>query len=355
MVRLAVSRLNSFVFFMRLKWGLSAGIVLLAGGMLLAKLPKTPLSEYYPYSTAIYARHGELLRLTLAADQQYRLWVPLADIPQSLQSGTLLYEDRWVYWHPGFNPLALVRSAWKSYGRGAHQGGSTITMQVARQLYHIDSRHPVGKLWQIAAAIWLELRYAKRDILEAYLTTAPYGGNLVGVAAASLVYFHKPVSQLALTEALTLAVIPQNPTRRFPNQPATPSGLPKALQEARQRLWQRWLTSFPQDQRFVTDFALPLTVHGKTNKPFIAPHLTDLLLRQSPQQAIIDSSLDLSAQLNIKQTVDHYLQQNSTAGIHNAAVLLLDTRDMQVRAVLGSGNYRDSGIKGQVNATLAKR
>jgi penicillin-binding protein 1C len=281
--------------------------------------------------------------------------VPLANLPRQLQTGTLLYEDRWFYRHPGINPLAILRSAWMSYGRGAHQGGSTITMQVARQLYHINSRHPVGKLWQIAAAIWLELRYAKEDILEAYLNTAPYGGNMVGVAAASLVYFHKPASQLTLTEALTLAVVPQNPTQRFPKQQNTPSGLPEALQQARLRLWQRWLAKFPQDQRFAPDFALPLTVYAKTDKPFIAPHFTDLLLRQTPQHPFIVSSLDLAAQLNIKQTVDHYLQQNSTAGIHNAAVLLLDTRDMQVRALLGSSHYWDKGIKGQVNGTQAKR
>ena len=209
---------------------------------MLAELPKNPLAKAYPYSTAIYARNGELLRLTLASDQQYRLWTPLAQIPDNIRIATLLYEDRWFYRHPGFNPLALLRSAWMSYGRGAHQGGSTITMQVARQLYRIDSRNPLGKVKQILAAIWLELRYSKADILEAYLNTAPYGGNIAGVAAASLLYFHKPAIQLTLPEALTLAVIPQNPRQRYPNRRVATSGgqnaLPPALQNARLRLWQ---------------------------------------------------------------------------------------------------------------------
>lgn len=326
-----------------------------AAGILLFMLPKKPLADYYHFSTAIYAQHGELLRLTLALDQQYRLWVPLAEIPKSLRTGTLMYEDRWFYKHPGFNPLALLRSVWMSYAKGAHQGGSTITMQVARQLYRIDSRNPLGKLKQIAAALWLELRYSKADILEAYLNTAPYGGNIVGVAAASLLYFHKPVAQLSLPEALMLAVIPQNPNQRFPNQRSAQPGLPSALLKARLRLWQNWLTEFPQDQRFSADFALPLTVFSKVDKPYLAPHLCDLLRRQSPHEQHIHSSIDLKIQLTVKQLVETYLQQKRTAGIRNAAVLLLDTETMQVRALIGSANYWDVGIKGQVNGTQAKR
>lgn len=330
-------------------------LILLATGFALTTAPKKPLADYFVYSTAIYARHGELLRLTLAADQQYRLWVPLADMPKSLQTGTLLYEDRWFYYHPGFNPLALLRSAWMSYGRGAHQGGSTITMQVARQLYGIDSRNPLGKLRQMAAAVWLELNYSKDDILEAYLNTAPYGGNIVGAAAASLLYFHKPVARLALTEALTLAVIPQNPRQRLPNKRHSQPGLPPALQQARLRLWQTWQAKFPQDRRFTADFALPLAVYSKADKPFLAPHLTDGLLRQYPNDRHIASSIDIQAQASIKQSVDNYRQRSGSSGIHNAAVLLLDTKTLQIRALVGSADYWDTGIKGQVNGTLAKR
>lgn len=338
-----------------LKLILAASLVFIAFGLMLSKYPKKSLADEYQFSTALYARHGELLRLTLASDQQYRLWLPLTDIPKSLQTGTILYEDRWYYRHPGFNPMALLRSAWMSYGRGAHQGGSTITMQVARQLYRIESRNPWGKLKQIAAAVWLELRYTKSEILEAYLNTAPYGGNIAGATAASLLYFHKPVTQLTLTEALTLAVIPQNPKQRFPNKRGDQPGLPAALQQARLRLWQRWLAEFPEDKRHAADFALPLTVYSKADKPFLAPHLTDMLLRQYPGEHQIRSSIDRRAQFSVKQAVDAYLQQNRGAGIRNAAVLLVDTRNRQVRAMLGSGDYWDLNIKGQVNGTLAKR
>ena len=86
--------------------------LIMSGMVYVHDAPKPPLSSYYSNSTAIYARRGELLRLTLATDQQYRVWTPLADIPNRLQQATLLYEDRWFYRHRGVNPLALLRSVW---------------------------------------------------------------------------------------------------------------------------------------------------------------------------------------------------------------------------------------------------
>lgn len=336
--------------------GILAVILALALSLLLLpKLPKQALADFYVYSTAIYAREGELLRLTLAQDQQYRLWVPLREIPDSLRIGTLLYEDRWFYWHLGFDPLALLRSAYMTYVAGGHQGGSTISMQVVRQLYHLDSRSIAGKMTQIVYAIWLELRYSKAEILESYLNSAPYGGNITGVAAASLVYFHKPVQQLSLAEALTLAVIPQNPRQRFPNKNPQSTTLPRALQQARQLLWQRWLTAYPVDQRYAADFALPLSVFSRKDKPFVAPHLTDKLLHQNPYVQRIVTGIDFKTQQTMKRLLDNYLQQQHAAGINNAAVLLLDTQSMQVRALLGSGDYWNVAINGQVNGARAKR
>ncbi len=325
-------------------------LLIMTGIVYVHYAPKPPLSSYYSSSTAIYARHGELLRLTLAKDQQYRLWTPLADIPENMQQATLLYEDRWFYRHLGINPFALSRSVWMTYGKEARQGASTITMQVARQLYGMNSRSIGGKLWQIAAAFWLELRYSKHEILEAYLNIAPYSGNISGVAAASLIFFHKPIAELSLTEALTLAVIPQNPVRRAPNRQ-----LPPALLQARQRLWQRWLKKYPQDQRYAADFALPLLVNARADKPFLAPHLTNWLLQHYPEQRNIHSSIDLRVQKNIKQLIDNYIEQNRSAGIRNAAVLLLNANTMQVNALVGSANFWDKRISGQVNGVFAKR
>ncbi len=317
-------------------------------------LPKPLLSSYYPKSTAIYARNHELLRLTLAADQQFRLWVPLAQIPENLIKATLLYEDQWFYQHPGINPIALMRSVWITYLKGARQGASTITMQVARQRYRIESRKLSGKFWQMLAAIWLELRYSKQEILETYLNIAPYGGNIAGTGAASLIYFHKPVSQLSLPEAITLAVIPQNPKRRNPTRERSYQ-LPPALFEARQRLWRRWRTQFPEAEHFAGEFALPIKIYTKQQQPFMAPHLTTWLLQHYPNRQHLQTSIHLGAQNALKQLIDQYMLLNRNTGIRNASALLVDTSTMQVTAAVGSANFWDKHISGQVNGLQAKR
>lgn len=153
---------------------LGAGVCVLA---LLRAWPGAPLSAAAPSSTAVYAARGELLRLTLAADGQYRLWTPLARIAPELVEATLLQEDRFYHWHCGVNPLALLRGAASTLSGPRRTGGSTLSMQLARRLWGIDSRRPAGKLLQIGAALWLELRHSKAEILEAYLNLVPYGGT----------------------------------------------------------------------------------------------------------------------------------------------------------------------------------
>jgi len=328
--------------------GLAAICLVLA---VIRLIPKPPLSGRYPKSTAIYARHGELLRLTLASDGQFRLWTPLSQIPTPLRTAALLYEDRWFYRHSGVNPWALARAAWTTLAGGGRQGGSTITMQLSRQLYRIDRRSYLGKLCQIALALWLELRYSKDEILEAYLNGVSYGGNIVGIGAASRIYFHKPAAELNLVESLTLAVIPQNPARRFPAHNA----LPEALLAARQRLWQSWIAAFPEDSRFANDLALPLPVYSRRELVIEAPHLTDLLLQRCAGAETVHSSLHLNVQKSLERSLRNYLAVNRGKGIQNAAALLIDADTMQVRALVGSADYRNAAIDGQVNGALAKR
>jgi len=173
---------------------------------------KPPLLQNTPFSQVVYDDQQQLLRLTLAKDQQYRVFTPLNKIPQTLITATLLQEDQYYYQHPGINPIALFRAIWQTYiTQDRKMGASTITMQVARLQLNINSRSALGKIEQIFRALQLEFFYSKDKILEAYLNLASYGGNVQGVGAASLIYFGKPVQKLNLPETLTLAVIPQNP------------------------------------------------------------------------------------------------------------------------------------------------
>lgn len=339
-----------------------AGAVLVAALVGIRLLPHAPLSAGVPGSTAVLDRQGELLRLTLAADQRYRQWAPLDEIPPILVDAVLLHEDAWFRAHPGVNPFSLVRGAWTTYVSGqAIVGGSTITMQLARLRWRLETRNVRGKLVQALRALQLELFHSKDEILEAYLNLAPYGGNIEGVAAASRIYFDKPPGELTLAEAMTLAVLPQSPSRRgrLVRAEDGEAYLGAGLAAARQRLYARWRKAYGASEADDALMALPFRLRSPRRLPFAAPHFTDrVLIEQSlsaTRPAELRTTLDLRLQRLVETRVQQHLQQTRTRGLRNAAVMLVDTRDMGVRALVGSADFFDAGIHGQVNGTAAKR
>jgi penicillin-binding protein 1C len=354
-------RFSKFWFWLRLRISLIKKLLIVAAllGLVLATLrlmPKPALSSLIPHSTAIYAADDTLLRLTLASDAQYQLWVPLKDISPQAAEAVILYEDRYFDWHFGVNPVALIRGMVLTYSGRGRQGASTITMQLARGLYTIDSRSVIGKVKQILAALWLELCYSKHDILEAYLNIAPYGGNIKGIATASLFYFNKPASRLNIPEAMTLAVIPQNPNKRL-----SISNKNAQLNEARIRLWQDWLFIHPEDKKYKADMSLPtqslkeVKRLSSLNLPFLAPHFTDTILVEHRGQATIQTGINIHAQATLERMIASYIETNKNLGINNVSAILYDAKSMQVKALVGSADYFNAAIDGQVNGTAAKR
>ena len=318
--------------------------------------PHAPLSDRVALSTGVWSADGELLRVTLAADDQYRLWTRLEQISPSVAQAFVLKEDRWFYWHPGVNPVALVRAAARTYSRRGRQGGSTLTMQLVRLLYRLNTRSPAGKLKQATLALWLEMRYSKHDLLEAYLNVAPFGSNIQGIGAASRIYFGKPPERLTLAEALTLAVIPQHPGARAGR------GLSDAnLLAARAQLAKSWLTQGEPAEEDQFQAATPITTEregsaGHFALPQQAPHFVDAVLRNhSKASPRIDTTLDSRLQRLVERQIERYLTQYGDKGIENVAALLVDPRDVSVKAWVGSADYWNKSIDGQVNGVLAKR
>ncbi len=317
--------------------------------------PKQPLRDAIPSSVAVYDARGALLRLTLSRDEQYRLWVPLADIPPELIEAVQLHEDQYFYYHPGVNLWALLRAAVETYSGGTRQGGSTLTMQLARLLYKFNTRTPWGKLKQIAWALSLEARYGKNEILEAYLNAVPYGQNIEGVAAACLIYFGKRPQALSLPEVLTLAVIPQSPLSRTPGV-----DVQTRLAEARMRLFERWAENHPEARAQTGLVSAPLYLRGKSHLPFEAPHFTTMLLAEDARISVetsyeITTTLDLRLQKLLERQMRRYLSQTQQRGLKNGSALLIDWTTMEVKAWLGSANFYDASLQGQVNGVLGKR
>lgn len=316
--------------------------------------PKPDLYGDIPFSTAVYDQHGRLLRVTLAADGRYRLFTPLGAVAPAAVQGTLQYEDEQFYRHPGVNPVRLAEAFWTTYVRRTRRiGASTITMQLARLRFGMDSGTFGGKLVQILRALQLERHYSKREILEAYLNLAPYGGNVQGLGTASLVYYGKPAAQLSLAEALSLCVIPQNPSARTPR----PGGGPAELDAARLRLFHQWTAAHPEDVKQQALVNLPLTARTPAELPFIAPHYVQEVLERAPPgfHGALTTSLDINLQSLVERQARAYVAREKALGINNVAVLLVDYRDMGVRAMLGSADFADPAIQGQVNGTESKR
>lgn len=269
------------------------------------------------FSKAAYSEQNELLKLTLSSDEKYRLWVPLEQISMHMQTATLEYEDRHFYSHYGIDIGAMLRSVWHSFVlRDRRMGGSTIPMQLARMRFGINSKSFNGKVLQILRALQLEVFYSKQQILEAYLNLAPYGANIEGVGAASLIYFGQPADQLSENQSRLLSRVPQNPIKR----------------------------------------AAPLLlVSSPRGLPNYAPHFVNQAILSNKNSNTYQTSLDLRYQDLIEKQVADYIRRNTKNGVYNAAVILLDSRTMEVLAQLGSADFSNVHIQGQVDGTRAKR
>lgn len=308
------------------------------------------------YSRIFYDTKGRPLRITLTSDEKYRFWTPLSQVSPLLIQATLLHEDRFFYYHPGVNPVSLGRAAYETYVAGGRRmGGSTLTMQLARLRFGFSSKEALGKVKQIAYALWLELYYSKEAILEAYLNTVPYGGNIEGVGAAAQVYFGKPPNQLTLKEALSLAVIPQNPVARGLKTFEKTDLKKRSFFNARQGLFTKWCQKYPEGCKKQPQIDLEKTPLLK-HLPFSAPHFVNFLLREPTNlQQEIKTTLDLDLQKHLEKRIQTYLSHHRKQGFYNAAALLLDYRSMAVKAWIGSANFFDTTIQGQVDGVLAKR
>jgi len=306
-------------------------------------LPRPALLDGIPFSTKVTDRRGELLWTGLAADDKYRIREPLGAIAPVVIRATLLQEDRYFEMHPGINPVAVARSIYQLAATGRiHSGASTISMQVARLRYRLNTRTFGGKLAQMFRAVEIERHYSKDEIMEAYLNLAPYGGNIEGIEAASEIDFGKPASKLTLPEAAALCVIPQSPARR-----ALRLGQDNpALTAAQDRL----LARLGADAD-----AYEFRARRGWRHPFLAPHFTRQVLRADGAADDITTTLDIHLQSMLEDRVTSFIDTRRSLGVTNAAALLVDTHGMQVLAQVGSADFALASIHGQVDCTASPR
>jgi len=308
-----------------------------------------PFKPKVQYSTQITASDGTVLHAFLSVDDKWRLYTNISEITPLLQKTLIYKEDRYFYYHPGINPFAMLRAAGRNIFTGRRtSGASTITMQVVR-LLEPKKRTYLNKLMESFRAVQLELHYSKDEILQLYLNLVPYGGNIEGIKAASLLYFNKAPQLLSLAEITALTIVPNRPSSL---QPGTKND---ALKNARNE----WLIRFGKERLFeknIIQDALeePLMVKRLT-APKQASHLSLRLKKDFPDRPIINTTVKIQAQKQTEEQVKNYVNRLQSMNIHNAAVLVINNETMTVEAYVGSADFDNPYDGGQVDGIRAIR
>ncbi|WP_336517413.1 penicillin-binding protein 1C [Pollutibacter soli] len=306
-----------------------------------------PLKDQVSYSITVADKKGEIIHAFLTPDEKWRMKTEAGEITSQLKKAILYKEDRYFYYHPGVNLLAIVRAAFNN-AIGSHptSGASTITMQVARMM-DPGKRNLKNKIKESFRALQLEWKYSKDEILLMYLNRVPYGGNIEGVKAASVMYFGKQPDHLSLAEITALSVIPNRPVSLVMGKSNDKIVVQRNI----------WLERFGKEKLFpaeaIADAMDESLEAWRRPPPQFIPHLANRLKYSGGHN--IASTIDFNLQQKTQQIVSDYVQELLLKNIHNASVIIMDNETHEVLSYIGSGNFFDSTDGGQVNGARAVR
>jgi penicillin-binding protein 1C len=324
-------------------------IILLSGTFIfLWKLLPDPLFQN-PFSTVLLDRNGELLGARVADDDQWRFPQP-DSVPEKFCQSLICYEDRHFYQHPGVNPFSLLRAVRQNITeRKIISGGSTISMQLIRLSRKPGPRTIGTKLLEIILALRLELGYSKKEILKLYAAHAPFGGNVVGLEAASWRYFGRDPFTLSWAESAMLAALPNSPALIHPGK--NRELLLKKRNFVLRRLY---------EEKILDSLNFHLArMEELPEKPYplpdLAPHLLDLLLKQRNGERI-QTSIDISLQEKVNRIMAVHSRELYANEIHGAACIVQEVSTGEVLVYYGNiKNIRHPEYGGDVDIILSRR
>ncbi|MFD2170294.1 transglycosylase domain-containing protein [Tumebacillus lipolyticus] len=322
---------------------------------------------------ALYLRYAELppsdianLSKLLAQDEtvltdlvgggENRLQVALKDIPQTVIDATISVEDQQFWNHGGFNPIGIARALWVDLKSGeALEGGSTITQQLAKNLYLTQDKTLKRKLQEAMHTLQLEMNFSKEEILEQYLNVIYYGQGAYGIEMASQTYFGKPSKDLTLAEASMLAGIPKGPNLYNPL-------IDLSAAKNRQRTVLNLMVQEGKVEQKEADlaFAEELTFAPQKAPKGRAPYFTDYVTYQLKQVYDVSEADFYRGGLKIRSTLDPQMQKAAEAAIDahlkehpdlQVSLISIDPTSGEIKAMVGGRNYAESSF----NRTLAKR
>ncbi len=307
-----------------------------------------PLAKADTVSAEVLDADGQLLRAFATPEGRWRLQTKAADVDPQFVKMLVAYEDQRFFEHKGVDPWALMRAAYQFaiHGRIV-SGASTLSMQVARLIEPREGRSFGAKLRQLVRAVQIERRLSKGEILDLYLTHAPYGGNLEGIRAASLAYFGKEPRRLTVSEAALLVALPQLPERRRPDRHL------KAAEAARQRVLERMAVSAvigEGEAQRAASFAVP---RRRLQLPAFAAHLAEAALRKEPKVMQHHTTLRRPIQKGLEAVAREAAGRLGPRV--SIAIVMADARTGEIVGEVGSADYFDASRSGWIDMTRMPR
>ncbi len=302
-------------------------------------LPKNLFNT--PVSKILEDKSGNLLGARIAKDGQWR-FPDIEKIPDKYAQCLINFEDKYFYRHAGVNPFSLVRALVSNFkNKKVVSGGSTITMQVIRMSRQGSARSIWNKIIEAVQATRLEMTHTKREVLQLYASNAPYGGNVVGIEAASWRYFGKNPQQLSWAESAILAILPNAPTMIHLAKHR------EALLEKRNRLLKKLF-----NRRIIDKTTYELALEEPLPEqplplPQLAPHLLDRAFSGNKEGfaqsedflrsvSRIRTTIDIELQKRVIQTLQWHQNILLSNGIHNAAALVMEVETGNIVAYVGN-------------------
>jgi penicillin-binding protein 1C len=311
-------------------------IILIATGVLITPVLLSPLPSFRsPLSTVVEGKDGSLLGARIADDGQWRF--PGTDnVPDKFEKAILTFEDRWFYYHPGINPVAIVRAVIYNIKAGRIvSGGSTITMQVARIAGGDKPRTYPEKIIEMLSAIKLEVFSSKRKVLLMYTNNAPFGGNTIGLETAAWRYTGKSSPDLTWAEAAALAILPNSPALVYPGR--NQEILRARRNDLLKRLYER---EYFDSLTLVLSLDEPLLSEPK-KLPSKAPHLTDYFFLNNRGMRI-RTTIDPVLQERVTDIINAHQKDLENNFIFNSACLIVEVETGNVLAYVGNSTLEEA-------------
>jgi len=328
-----------------------------------APIAATLLKRTVPLTTIIYDRTGEHVLYQIYGEEDRKI-VPHEQIPETMKIATIAAEDDSFYRHFGIDPASVFRAVITNVkNRDLSQGGSTITQQLARNAFLTREKTFRRKFLEAILAIKIERKYSKDQILDMYLNQIPYGSNTYGIGAAAEKFFGKNAADLTLDEAALIAALPKATTYY------SPYGSNKNYLAARQNsILARIAVLNLADHQTVNEakkidtFAKIIPSQEKIDAPHFVIFVKEELERKYGKQKVEEGGFRVYTTLDydLQKLAENVVQKESLSnlkayGASNAALVALDPRNGEILAMVGSLDYFNDSIDGQVNVALRPR